>query len=137
MTAVLTQEVTERLTGDHYCWLTTVAKSGRPVPKLVWFLLDGTDLIVYSAPDAAKVRHVDAHSEVSLNLDSDGNGGGVIVVGGTAVIDETGVDPRTDRPYWDKYEASADEFGLTEAMAGYSTRIRISIDKVWTTPVPE
>ena len=42
MTAVLTQEVTERLTGDHYCWLTTVAKSGRPVPKLVWFLLDGT-----------------------------------------------------------------------------------------------
>lgn len=134
MAAELSQEVSERLTADHYGWLTTVAKSGQPVPRLVWFYLDGTDLIVYSQPGAAKVRHIQNHPRVSLNLDSDGNGGGIIVVGGATAIDAVDVDCRQDAPYWDKYSADAERFGLTEAMASYSTRLRISIDKVWTTP---
>src|ERR1700739_3795067 len=37
MTAELTQEVSDRLKSDRYVWLTTVAKSGQPVPRLVWF----------------------------------------------------------------------------------------------------
>ncbi|MGH3674152.1 MAG: TIGR03667 family PPOX class F420-dependent oxidoreductase [Mycobacterium sp.] len=134
MTAELTQDVSSRLESDHYGWLTTVAKSGQPVPRLVWFYLDGTDLIVYSMPTAAKIRHIDNHPRVSLNLDSDGNGAGIIVVGGSAVVDDVGVDPREDGPYWKKYQADAEQFGLTEAIAAYSTRLRIGIDKVWTTP---
>ena len=50
MTAELTQEVSSRLTVDHYGWLTTVAKSGQPVPRLVWFYFDGIGLIVYTMP---------------------------------------------------------------------------------------
>lgn len=134
MTTELTQEVSSRLESDHYGWLTTVAKSGQPVPRLVWFLLDGTDLIVYTMPNAAKVRHIKAHPRVSLNLDSDGNGSGVIVVGGNAAVDAVDVDPRKDEAYWAKYAADAEQFGLTEAIAAYSARLRISIDKVWTTP---
>jgi PPOX class probable F420-dependent enzyme len=134
MSVEFTQEVSSRLESDHYGWLTTVAKSGQPVPRLVWFYRDGTDLIVYSMPNAAKVRHIDAHPRVSLNLDSDGSGAGVIVVGGCAVVDEVGTDPRKDKAYWAKYEADADQFGLTEAMGNYSTRLRIGVDKVWTTP---
>ena len=42
---------------------------------------------------------------MSLNLDSDGNGGGIIVVGGEATVDATDSDPREDGPYWAKYEA--------------------------------
>jgi PPOX class probable F420-dependent enzyme len=129
-----TQEVFRRLESDHYGWLTTVAKSGQPVPRLVWFFFDGKDVIVYSMPDAAKVRHIEAHPRVSLNLDSDGNGGGIIVVGGPAAVDATGVDPREHQAYWAKYRADAERFGLTESMAGFSTRVKISIDKVWTTP---
>src|SRR3954452_20004973 len=79
MSAELTKEVSDRLTSDHFGWLTTVAKSGLPVPKLVWFYFDGTNLFVYSMPGAAKVGHVKRHPQVSLNLDSDGNGGGIIV----------------------------------------------------------
>ena len=137
MTAQLTQEVSGRLQSDHYGWLTTVAKSGQPVPRLVWFYLDGTDVIVYTMPNAAKVRHIDNHPRVSLNLDSDGNGAGIVVVGGSAVVDDVGVDPRKDEPYWEKYRADAEQFGLTEAIADYSTRLRIGIDKVWTTPGAE
>jgi PPOX class probable F420-dependent enzyme len=134
MAVEFTQEVSDRLSSDHYGWLTTVAKSGQPVPRLVWFYLDGTDVIVYSMPGAAKVRHIEAHPRVSLNLDSNGNGGGIIVIGGNAVVDEVGVDPREDKPYWGKYAADAEQFGLSDAMAGYSTRLRIGVDKVWTTP---
>jgi PPOX class probable F420-dependent enzyme len=134
MNADLTPEVVDRLTADHYGWLTTVAKSGQPVPKLIWFYFDGTAVFAYTMPTAAKVAHVQRHSRVSLNLDSDGNGSGIVVIGGEASIDATGVDCRTDEPYWAKYAESAAKFGLTEAMADYSTRIKITIDKVWTTP---
>ncbi len=134
MTATLTPEVTDRLIDGHYAWLTTVAKSGQPVPKLIWFFFDGVALIVYTEPTSAKVGHVRRHPQVSLNLDSDGNGGGIVVVGGTAAVDAEGVDCRNDELYWAKYKATADQFGLTDSMANYSTRLRIAIDKVWTTP---
>lgn len=134
MTSDLTPEIIDRLTSDSYGWLTTVAKSGQPVPKLVWFFFDGTDIVVYTEPGAAKVRHVRNHPQVSLNLDSDGNGGGIIVVGGPARVDAEGIDLREDAPYWAKYRQLSDQFGLTESMGNFSTRLRISIEKVWTTP---
>jgi PPOX class probable F420-dependent enzyme len=134
MSAELTSEVIDRLTNDQYGWLTTVAKSGQPVPKLIWFFFDGTALFVYTLPAAAKVAHVQRHPQVSLNLDSDGNGSGIIVIGGEATVDATDVDCRNDAPYWAKYAEAAAKFGLTDAMAAYSTRIKVSIDKVWTTP---
>jgi len=134
MSVELTQEVSGRLTSDHYGWLTTVAKSGQPVPRLIWFYFDGAELTVYSMPQAAKVAHIRARPQVSLNLDSDGNGGGIIVVGGIATVDATGVDCRADEPYWAKYREDAAKFGLTEAMVDYSTRLSITPTKVWTTP---
>jgi PPOX class probable F420-dependent enzyme len=134
MSADLTPEVIDRLTNDHYGWLTTVAKSGQPVPKLIWFHFDGAAVFIYTVPGSAKVAHVQRHPRVSLNLDSDGNGSGIVVIGGEATIDATDVDCRTDEPYWAKYAESAVQFGLSDAMADYSTRIKITIDKVWTTP---
>ena len=85
-------------------------------------------------PNAAKVRHVQTNPRVSLNLDSDGNGAGIIVVGGVMSVDATDVDPREDNAYWTKYQAAAEQFGLTEAIAAFNTRLKVSIDKVWTTP---
>lgn len=134
MTVELTQEVSDRLQSDNYGWLTTVAKSGQPVPRLVWFYFDGHELTVYSMPQAAKVAHVRAHPQVSLNLDSDGNGGGIIVVAGTARVDATDVDGREDGPYWTKYREAAERFGLTEGMGSFTTRLKITPTRVFTTP---
>ena len=137
MSVELTQEVSSRLTSDHYGWLTTVAKSGQPVPRLIWFYFDGAKLTVYSMPQAAKVAHIRAHPRVSLNLDSDGDGGGIIVVGGIATVDAAGVDCRDDAPYWAKYGELAKELETTEgiSMEAFSTRLTITPTKVWTTPV--
>jgi PPOX class probable F420-dependent enzyme len=135
MAVEFTQEVSGRLASDHYGWLTTVAKSGQPVPRLVWFYFDGSDVVVYSEPNAAKVRHIRAHPRVSLNLDSDGNGAGIIIVGGIASVDEDGADPLQDERYRAKYGELAGSLGFGEEfLAAYSTRLKISIDKVWTTP---
>jgi PPOX class probable F420-dependent enzyme len=134
MTAELTHEVTQRLEFDRYAWLTTVAKSGQPVPRLIWFLFDGKDLIVYSMPDAAKVAHIKARPRVSLNLDSDGDGRGIVVLGGEATI-EADADPLTDTGYQAKYGEYAKSMGMTEEfLSAFTARLKISIDRVWTTP---
>ena len=135
MAIELTQEVSERLSSDNYGWLTTVAKSGQPVPRLVWFYFDGTDVVVYSEPNAAKVRHIKNHPRVSLNLDSDGNGRGTVVVAGEARIDEVDADPIADEKYQAKYRDYAATMGMTEEFrAAFSTRLKISIGKVWSAP---
>jgi len=135
MTAELTNDVSRRLESDRYGWLTTVATSGQPVPRLVWFFFDGNQLTVYSMPNAAKVAHIKARPRISFNLDSDGNGSGVIVVGGEASIDAVDTDPIADGRYQAKYHDYALSMGMTEEfLAAFNTRIKISIDKVWTTP---
>ncbi|MDT5012949.1 MAG: hypothetical protein QOH57_4566 [Mycobacterium sp.] len=135
MTSEFTQEVSQRLESEHYGWLTTVAKSGQPVPRLVWFTFDGKDVFVYSRPDAAKVAHIKRHPRVSLNLDSDGSGSGVVAVGGETSIDADDVDPLKDAQYVAKYAETAKQFGFSEEfLSGFSTRLKISVDKVWTTP---
>jgi PPOX class probable F420-dependent enzyme len=134
MTAELTQEVSDKLESAHYGWLTTVAKSGQPVPRLVWFTFDGTEVVVYSRPDAAKVAHIKRHPRVSLNLDSDGNGAGVLGVGGETAI-EDGFDPLQDPAYVTKYGELAKSFGFTEEfLGGFSTKLTVTVDKVWTSP---
>ncbi|BBY43871.1 TIGR03667 family PPOX class F420-dependent oxidoreductase [Mycolicibacterium celeriflavum] len=135
MAIEFTQEVADRLSTDKYGWLTTVAKSGQPVPKLVWFFFDGSDVFVYTEPRAAKVRHLRANPRVSLNLDSDGNGGGVIVVGGTATVEAEDANPLQDERYRAKYGEYATSLGFSEEfLAAYDTRLKITVDKVWTTP---
>jgi PPOX class probable F420-dependent enzyme len=138
MTVELTQEVSDRLSSDKYVWLTTVAKSGQPVPRLVWFFFDGTEITVYSMPNAAKLTHIKARPRVGLNLDSDGNGRGTVVVAGAARIDEVDADPIADEKYQAKYRDYAVSMGMTEEfLAAFSTRLKISIDKVWSTPSAE
>jgi hypothetical protein len=49
-------------------------------------------------------------------------------------VDATDVDCREDEPYWAKYNEAAEKFGLTEAMGSFSTRLKITPTRVWTTP---
>jgi PPOX class probable F420-dependent enzyme len=129
---VIPQEVSDRLESDRYGWLTTVAKSGQPVPRLVGFLFDGNELTVYSMPNAAKIAHIEANPRVSLNLESDGRGSGVIVVGGEARVDAVDANPMADKDYVAKYGEYAKSMGMSdEFLSRFNTRLKISIDKVW------
>lgn len=129
----ISEDVLKRLTTARYAWLTTVSKSGAPAPMLVWFRFDDQTLIVYSEPHAPRITHLSAHPQVSLHLESDGLGRRLLIVGGTAAVTAEAVDPREDREFWAKYHVEAESTGLTEAMAGYSSRITIVPTHLWTT----
>jgi len=67
-------------------WLTTVDHDGAPVPVPVWFLWDGSHVLLYSEPDKPKLRNIGRNPRVALNFDGDGRGGDIIVISGTARI---------------------------------------------------
>ena len=102
------------------------------MPRLVWFFFDGAELTVYSMPDAAKVTHLKARPRVSLNLDSDGNG---VAWSSSAA-----------RPGWTRWRGRSPtsssgqvprgrpRHGDDRGVPAFDTRLKITIDKIWTTP---
>ena len=45
------QRVQRRLRDEQVIWLTTVGADGTPQPNPVWFLVDGTTVVVYNRPE--------------------------------------------------------------------------------------
>ena len=117
----------ERLRSSRIGWLTTVAADGTPQTSPIWYLWDGGDFLLYSL-DSARAHNVDERPRVSLNLDGDGLGGDIVVVEGTAHIDETAPSAAHNPPYLAKYGAVMEKNGWSpEWFSGrYSVPIRIT-----------
>ncbi|MCJ7780851.1 MAG: TIGR03667 family PPOX class F420-dependent oxidoreductase [Acidimicrobiia bacterium] len=120
----------ERLEWERIGWLTTVAADGTPQTSPIWFLWDGDEFLLYSL-DSARVRNLTSKARVSLNLDGNGMGEDIVVVEGTARLDETAPTAAENPAYLAKYEPVMDEYGWTpEWFAGrYSVPIRITPTK--------
>ena len=62
-------------------------------------------------------------------------GRGIIVVGGEATVDAENADPLKDERYRAKYGEHAASLGFSDDfLSAYSLRLKIAVDKVWTTP---
>lgn len=121
-----------RLTEDTLGWLTTVAADGTPQPSPIWFLWDGETVLIYSKPDAPKVRHITANPRVSLNLMSDEHGGNVVIFTGEARIDESAPLAHQVPAYYEKYQEGVKSIGMTPEAMGqtYSRAIRFTPTKL-------
>ena len=64
----------ERLATELVIWLTTVAPSGMPHPRPVWFLWDSGAFLIYSQPTAKKLEHVARNPHVALHFNSTPDG---------------------------------------------------------------
>lgn len=124
--------VVRRLQEERIIWLTTVGADAAPQPSPVWFLWDGTDVLIYSQPDTPKIRNIARNPCIALNFDGDGRGGNIIVITG-----EARVDPRTppahDMPaYVTKYQQGFKRIQVSpESFAQrYSVPIRITLQRV-------
>jgi PPOX class probable F420-dependent enzyme len=117
----------QRLASDRIGWLTTVAPDGTPQASPIWFLWDGHEILVYSL-DSPRARNVAERPRVSLNLDGNGLGGDIVIVEGTARIDEETPSAADNSAYVAKYRPVMDDYGWTpEWFAGrYSVPIRIT-----------
>jgi PPOX class probable F420-dependent enzyme len=107
------ESIVKRLRDDEVGWLVTVHK-GTPRPVPVWFLWDGDrSLLIYSAPDALKVRSVETNPQCSFHFNSDEHGGEVAILYGRVARGD-GVPPMLDNPpYLAKYTAALQAYTAT------------------------
>jgi PPOX class probable F420-dependent enzyme len=129
-------DVQRRLDDDQVVWLTTVTASGAPSPNPVWFVQEGEDIVVFSAPDTHKVRNIAARPTVTLNFNSDPHGGDIVVITASAMATPE-VLPSTNQAYVAKYSAAIrDELQTTldDIDGTYNTELRIRPTKVRGTP---
>jgi general stress protein 26 len=68
----LSEQVERRLTGDEVAWLTTVTPGGKPAPRPVWFVWDGTAIVIYSMNGAARLRYIEHNPQVTVHFNSVG-----------------------------------------------------------------
>ncbi len=112
--------------------MTTVRSDGQPQTSLIWFLLEGDEILMYSKDGTIRNRNVVVNPKVALNLDGNGRGGAVVTIEGTAHID--GDAPSADRheAYVAKYKSFMDRNGWSpENFASrYPVAIRTTIDKM-------
>ena len=120
-----------RLT-DRVAWLTTVTPSKRPAPRPVWFVFDGEVFIVFSSSSAAKVQHIRANPNVSLNFNTDQEGGNVLVVSGKAQLANE-ISASKTPAYLEKYEARIKRIAhdLASFDEAYDLGIRIAPERSW------
>ena len=122
----------ERLRAEPVAWLTTVRADGQAQSSPVWFLWDGDTFLLYSQPDAQKVRNVTANPRVSLHLNDDGQGDDVVTFEGEATVEPD--TPRADRVdgYLTKYQTAIAALGYEPGPFArtYSTPIRVRPTRV-------
>ena len=129
----LTGQIEKHLVSDHIAWLTTVTPTGRPAPRPVWFLWDGTAVTIYSLPDGAKLRHIAANDHVSLHFNCTPEGGDVVVISGRADVLDDAPSPSQIPGLLDKYLDMIQGMGYTqEWYESYNTAIRVTPDRAWT-----
>ncbi len=103
----------ERIATELVIWLTTVAPSGMPHPRPVWFLWDGNAFLIYSQPAAKKLAHIAANPQVALHFNSTVDGDDIQVFLSTATIDRTPLPAKDVDAYLAKYRAAIADIGMT------------------------
>jgi PPOX class probable F420-dependent enzyme len=121
------QRVNKHLQEEDVIWLTTVSPAGVAQPNPVWFYWDEQAIIIYSQPDAYRIRNIHHNPRVTLNLQgADVMGNNVVVIQGKAHLNEHYSQPH--KGYAKKYLQYLPDFGITyeQLAASYSIEIIIS-----------
>jgi PPOX class probable F420-dependent enzyme len=117
--------VARRLRNETVVWLTTVPPSGAPLPRPVGFLWDGvTNVFVYSQP-GTRIRNIQRNPKVTLNFDGDGHGGDIVVLSGTAEVDESRPRAAENTAWFAKYAAEWERSGMTPE--AFSQRFNVPV----------
>ncbi|HEY5889651.1 MAG TPA: TIGR03667 family PPOX class F420-dependent oxidoreductase [Acidimicrobiia bacterium] len=131
---MINDKVRRKLEQEEVIWLTTVRPGGQPQTSVVWFLLEGNELLVYSKRGTIRNQNVVDNPKVSLNLNSTPQGGGVVTMEGTARVDMDAPRAAENPPYLGKYLGRIESYKWTADSFSndYPLPIRIEIDKVRT-----
>ena len=126
------KRVSRRLEEEGIIWITTIDSHNRPQPKPVWFYWDGASFLIYSRPNAFKIKHIKNNPAVSLHLDGDGKGGDIVIFSGIAEVvpDELPADEIPE--YAQKYDWGFERINMTPKQFGeaFTAAIRVRPTKL-------
>ena len=115
-------------------WLTTVDSKGTPQPRPVWFIWEDDSFLIFSKPDAHKVRHLENNPRVALNFNTKDSAGEehLIVFVGEASFDKNTAPAHEVTAYFEKYRAGFEDLKLTpeDFSKEYSAAVRIKPTQV-------
>jgi PPOX class probable F420-dependent enzyme len=116
-----------RLRVTMIAWLTTVTPEGQPQTFPVWYLWEHGEVLIYSDKRAKRNANLAANPRVSIHLDSNPEGGDVIVLEGEARFDPATPPVTENGAYLAKYGTWIGDFlESAEKMAEtYNVAIRI------------
>ena len=121
--------VKKHLKEEYFIWLTTVDSKGKPQPRPVWFIWEEDSCLVFSKPDAFKVRHIKNNPNVSLHFNTRDELGEqhVIVLNGDAFFDTLSPPAHEIDAYLKKYKDGIKSLDMTPESFSreYSRAIRI------------
>jgi PPOX class probable F420-dependent enzyme len=107
----------DALAAEKYVLLTTFRKDGRAVPTPVWAARDGDQLVVWTAPDAGKVKRIRRDGTVTVApCDMRGNVKGDAVPAHARLLTE----PDTGRALG----AVARKYGIVGRLSIFAGRLR-------------
>lgn len=121
-TAVGTRAMAQ-LTTEQIVWFTTVGANHAPQPSPVWFLWNGETLLIFSRPDAPKVRNVAGNPHVALNFQRD-----ALMIAAEAAVSPDPAHSDEIAAYVEKYREGIPQVEPTPErfFAVYSTAIRVT-----------
>jgi PPOX class probable F420-dependent enzyme len=125
--------VERHLRNEYIIWLTTVDSKLTPQPRPVWFIWEAGSILIFSKPDANKVKHIGQNPRIALHFNTDETGEKhVIVLTGEASIDVDCPPAHEIQAYLDKYGTGIADLEMTPDgfSAEYSTAIRINPTKL-------
>ena len=125
MSVDITPEFAERLEKAIYVWFTTIRADGMPQPTPVWFIRDGDTFLIYTTPDAQKLRNVRTHPKVALSYSATLDADDYLVIMGEAAVDPAAPQPTHNSAYMAKYTKDIAEIGMTPE----------SFDETFTVPI--
>ena len=124
----LGRHVKRRLRKEQIIWLTTVDFNDAPQPRPVWFHWDDETILIFSERCKAKLRHIERNPKVSLNFNTDEDGGDVAVIGGEARIMDAPPASNRVKAYLRKYREGIKSLDMTvaEFSAAYTVPILVT-----------
>ena len=124
-TSRLGRHVKRRLRKEQIIWLTTVDFNDAPQPRPVWFNWDDETILIFSERGKAKLRHIERNPKVSLNFNTDEDGGDVAVIGGEARIMDAPPASNRVKAYLRKYREGIKSLDMT--VAEFSATYKVPI----------
>jgi PPOX class probable F420-dependent enzyme len=133
MTFELTKQVERRLAQDEIAWLTTVTPQGRPAPNPVWFVWDGSAIVIYSMNNAARLRYIDRSPHVTVHFNCTEGGGDVVVISGTVERLHDAPPPSEFPGLLDKYASRMRAMGANAQWYddNYGIALRVTPERSW------